>query len=208
MTNLIMVKLRRDLRATWSRLLMMVIAIAVSLTVFGGVLSAWAALGRETSGAYMGTEPASATIVLDQDIDAKQMAAIVAEARERPGVIEATGRTQFTSEVEVNGRLREIPLQVFVAAPDDPMRMATFDVQQGSWPPAPGEVFIRRDSLTLLGVAVGDTLTVTAPGPEPVRLRVADTVYDPSLAPAPQEQTGHGYMSTASLAGSGEQAVM
>ncbi len=46
MTSLMTVKLRRDLRASWSRLLLMVIAIAVSLTVFGGVLFAWAAVGR------------------------------------------------------------------------------------------------------------------------------------------------------------------
>jgi len=204
-----MVKLRRDLRATWPRMLLMVVAIAVSLTVFGAVLIAWAASGRETSRAYLGTEPASATILLDRRIDAGQMAAIAAAAQGRPGVIDATGRTQFTSEsVEVNGRLREIPLQLFAAAPDDPMRMANFEVQQGSWPPSPGEVFVRRDSLTLLDVAVGDIVVVEAPGGQRLRLRVAGTVYDPSLAPAPQQQTGNGYLSTASLAASGEQGVL
>jgi putative ABC transport system permease protein len=97
---------------------------------------------------------------------------------------------------------------VFVAAPDDPMRMAKFEMQQRSWPPSPGEVFIGRDALTLMGVAVGDTVTVETPTGEPVRLRVADTVYDPSLSPAPQEQTGHGYMSAASLPGPGGQALL
>lgn len=208
MTSLLTVKLRRDLRATWSRFVLMVVAIAVSLTVFSGVLFTWSASARETNSAYLSTDPASATILLDRGIDAEQMAAIAAEARNRPGVIEATGRTQFTTQVEVNGRLRDIQLQVFVAAPDDPMRLANFEVQQGSWPPSPGEVYIGRDSLTLLGVAVGDTVVVEMPTGEPVRLRVADTVYDPSLAPAPQEQRGHGYLSTASLATSGEQAVL
>jgi putative ABC transport system permease protein len=208
MTSLLVVKLRRDLRATWSRFLLMVVAIAVSLTVFGTVLYAWGTSGRETEQAYLGTEPASATIVLDQAIDAEEMAVIAAEASTRPGVIEATGRTQFSSEIEVDGRLRDNPLQVFVAAPDDPMRMANFEVEQGRWPPAPGEILIRRDSLTLLDVAVGDTLTVETPDGEPARLRVAGTVYDPSLAPAPQQQTGQGYLSTASLATSAGQAVL
>lgn len=206
MSSLLTVKLRRDLRASWSRFVLMVVAIAVSLTAFGGVLFAWAASGRETSRAYASTEPASATILLDQAIDAEQMAVIAAQARTRPGVIEATGRTQFTGEVEVNGAVRDIPLQVFVAAPDDPMRMATFTVQNGSWPPAPGELLLGEDSLSPLGVAVGDTVTVETPSGEPVRLRVADTVYDPSLAPSPQEQTGRGYLSTASLPGPGGQA--
>jgi putative ABC transport system permease protein len=208
-SGLLTVKLRRDLQASWSRFALMVVAIAVSLTVFGGVLAAWGAMGRESSRAYMSTEPASATILLDKAIDAEQLAAIAAQARSRPGVIEATGRTQFTGEVQVNGRSRELPLQVFVAAPDDPMRMAKFDTQQpGSWPPSPGEIFIGRDSLSLLGVAVGDVVTVQTPGGERVRLRVAGTVYDPSLSPAPQEQTGRGYLSTASLPTSRGQAVL
>jgi putative ABC transport system permease protein len=200
------VKLGRDLRASWSRFALMIIAIAVSLAAFGAVLFAWAASSRETSRAYTSTEPASATIVLDRPVDAGQMAAIAAAARRQPGVIAVTGRTQFTSEsVQVNGRPRDIPLQVFVVAPDDPLRMAKFFPRQRGWPPSAGEVFIAKDSLGLLGVAVGDTVTVTTPSGQPVRLRVADTVYDPSLSPSVQEQTGRGYLSATSLPGPGGQ---
>jgi putative ABC transport system permease protein len=207
-TSLLAVKLRRDLRATWSRFVLMTVAISVSLTVLGAVLFAWSAIRRETERAYLGTEPASATIRFEPAVDADQMAAIAGRAGSRPGVIEATGRTQFTSEVEVNGRPRDISVQVFVAAPDDAMRMATFEVQQGGWPPGPGDILFRRDSLALLDVAVGDTVTVTTPGGEPARLRVASVVYDPSLAPAAQQQTAQAYLSTASLAALGEPAVL
>jgi putative ABC transport system permease protein len=208
MSSLLRVKLRRDLRATWSRFTLMVVAIAVSLIVFGGVLCAWAVMGREAPRAYMSTEPASATILLDQPVDAGRMAAITAQARTRPGIIAATGRTQFTSEVEVNDHPREFPLQVFVATPDDPMQMAKFYPQHRAWPPTPGEIYIGRDSLSLLSVGVGDTVTVKVPSRERVRLRVADTVYDPSLSPSEQEQTGRAYLSTTSLTGSGAQAVL
>ncbi|HSK95928.1 MAG TPA: FtsX-like permease family protein, partial [Euzebyales bacterium] len=208
MTGLLTVKLRRDLRATWSRFLLMVVAIAINLTAFGAVLFAWATSGREASGAYASTAPASATIVLDEGIDAQRMAAVVDAVRSRPQVIEATGRTQLTGAVEVGGRALDIPLQVFVATPDDPLRMATFFPDRRSWPPAAGEVYIGRDGLPLLGVAVGDTLTVETPGGDPLRLRVADTVYDPSLSPSPQEQTARGYLSTASLTTSGEPALL
>ena len=206
MTSLLTVKLRRDLRATWPRMVLMVVAIAVSLTVFSAVLYTWSASRRETSSAYLSTSPASATILLDRAIDAEQMASIAAEARTRPGVIDATGRTQFTSEIEVDRRPRDNPLQVFVAAPNDPMRIANFQVQQGNWPPAPGDILMDRATLTLLDLAVGDTLVAKTPTGESTRLRVAGVVYDPSLAPAPQEQRGHGYLSTASLARIGEQA--
>lgn len=199
------VKLRRDLRASWSRFVLMVIAIAISLTVFGGVVLAWAVSARETGNAYVSTEPASATILLDEPIDAEQMMAIAAAARDQAGVIEATGRTQLDSDVIVNGLPRELPLQVFVATPDDPLRMVKFEMQERSWPPSPGEIFIARDSLGLLGLQVGDTVTIETPNGDPVSLEVADTVYDPSLSPSPQEQTGRGYVSTAALATSGEQ---
>jgi len=210
-TRLLTVKLRRDVRASWTRFALMVLALAATLTVFGATLFAWSTVGRETRGAYVSTEPASATIVLSRPVDASRLAAIAAQARSRPGVLDATARTQFDTPVEVNGQPRDIPLQVFVAAPDDPMRMVRFDLnRQGSWPTAPGEILLGADdSLALLGAAVGDTVTVTPPGADtPVRLRIAGTVYDPSLAPSPQEQRGHAYLSTASLAGVGQPSTM
>lgn len=200
MTSLLAVKLGRDLKAAWPRLTMMVIAIAISLSAFGGVLFAWSASGRETDGAYASTEPASATILLDQAVDADRLAALAAQAAERPDVLVASARSQFTSEATVDGQVREIPLQVFTAGPDDPMRVARFWVDQASWPPAREEIFLGADSLALLGMNLGDTLTLETPAGDPLRVRVAATVYDPSLAPAPQEQTGHGYLSTTALA--------
>jgi putative ABC transport system permease protein len=208
MSSMLTVKLRRDLRATWPRLAMMAVAIAVSLTVFSAVLYAWSTITRETERAYLSTEPASATILLDRGVDAERMRAIAVEARTRPGVLEATGRTQFTGAVQVNGREQDNELQVFVAAPDDPFRMARFQVRPGRWPAAPDEILLGRDSLELFDVAVGDTVVVETPGGEPTRLRVAGTVYDPSLAPAEQEQAGRGYLSTAALAGPGTEPVL
>jgi putative ABC transport system permease protein len=202
------VKLRRDLRATWTRLVMMVVAIAVGLTVFSAVLYAWSTINRETGKAYLSTEPASATILLTRGIDAGQMAAIATEARRRPGVIEASGRTQFTTEIRAGGRELDNQLQVFVAAPDDPLRIARFEVRPGNWPPAREQILLERDSLDLLGLAVGDAVAIQTPSGQPARLRVAGVVYDPSLSPADQEQTGRAYLSAAALAGPGQQAVL
>ena len=208
MRSMLAVKLRRDLRATWPRVVMMVVAIAVGLTLFGAVLYAWSTISRETEKAYLSTEPASATILLDRGVDTEQMAAIAAQARTRPGVIEAAGRTQFTTDVRVDGQDRDNRLQVFAAAPDDPLRIATFEVKQGSWPPAPGEILLGRDTFALLDVTVGDTIAVQTPRSESQQLRVAGAVYDPSLAPAETEQSGHGYLSTAALAGPGQQPLL
>jgi putative ABC transport system permease protein len=206
--SLLAVKLRRDLRATWPRILMMVIAVAVSLTVFGAVLYSWSTIDRETERAYLSTSPASATILLERPVDEAQMAAIAAETRGESRIIDMTGRTQFTTPVQLDGRTLDNQLQVFVATPDDPMRIATFEVEQRSWPPPAGEILLGRDTLELLGVAVGDTMLVETPAGEPARLRVTGVVNDPSLAPADQEQVGHGYLSAASLADSGEPVLL
>lgn len=198
---------------------MMLVAIAVSLTVFGGVLFTWSASDRETEQAYLGTEPASATISFSPGIDAEEMAAIAAQVRTLPGVIEATGRTQFTGRIQDDAGQWQGSLQVFAAAPDDPLRMATFEVQQGSWPPPSGEILLGGGTLDLLDVAVGDRIVVELPvqnprsdqvlvEPEPTPLRVAGVVYDPSLAPADQQRSGTGYLSTASLAALGDDAVL
>jgi len=203
MSGLLRVKLRRDLRASWSRLTLMVIAIAISLTVFGGVVLARAASTRETRDAYTSTEPASATILLDEPVSTEQMADIVEQVRSLPGVIEATGRTQFSSAVVVNGMPRGMPMQLFAATPDDAMRMVRFEITGATWPPSPNEIFVARDALAVLGISVGDTLGVETPSGETIELTVAGTVYDPSLSPAAQEQTGRAYISTAALAASG-----
>ena len=55
MSGMLTIKLRRDLWASWSRFLMMTVAIAVTLTAVGAVLLAWAASARETRSAYMST---------------------------------------------------------------------------------------------------------------------------------------------------------
>lgn len=199
MTRLLAVKLRRDLRASWSRFALMALAIAISLVVFGAVLLAWSGSRRETAAAYAGTEPASATILLDRPVEPARLAELAAAARNRPGVIAATGRSQLDSEVRVGGQVLDIPLQAFVAAPDDPMRLARFSGQNRGWPPAADEIYLAEDSLGLLGVSVGDVLTLEPPGGRPVTVRVADTVYDPSLSPSAQEQTARGYLSTAAV---------
>src|SRR3712207_3642909 len=120
---------------------------------------------------YLSTNPASATLLLEGGLDADQMAAVVAEARKQPGIIDATWRTQFKALVQAeDGGWRPYPLQIFVAAPDDPMRMETFKVEQGNWPPAAGEILLDDGTPELLKKEVGDTIVVQAPNGESASL--------------------------------------
>jgi putative ABC transport system permease protein len=211
MTRLLFVKLLRDLRSVWDRIVLMVLALSVTLIMFGAVLYTWGITGREMPRAYLSTRPASATIWLEEGLDADKMAAIVAEARKQPRIVNVTSRTQLTLQVQQKDG-REAwgpnPLQIFIAMPDDPMEIETFTVEQGNWPPAAGEILIDRSSFELLDLQVGEDVVVQAPNGEPTSLRIRGVVYDPGLAPSFQEQKGHGFLSATSLPTLGQPVVM
>ncbi|MCL5995832.1 MAG: FtsX-like permease family protein [Chloroflexi bacterium] len=209
MTRLLFVKLLRDLRGAWERIVLMILALSITLVMFSGVFYTWGVTGREMARAYLSTNPASATIWLERGLNADEMAAIAVEARKQPGIIDATSRTQFTLQVQQEGGgWGPNPLQIFVAAPDDPMRIENFTVEQGSWPPAAGEILIDRSSFDLLKLEVGEAVVVQAPNGAPTSLRISGVVYDPALAPSFQEQKGHGFISAESLPVLGEPVAL
>ena len=76
MAPLLFVKLLRDMRTIWARILLMIVAMTVTLIVFSGVLYTWGITGREIRRGYLSTNPASGTIWFTGGLDAEQMAAI------------------------------------------------------------------------------------------------------------------------------------
>ena len=171
MTPLLFVKLLRDLRTIWPRIVLMILAMSFTLIVFSGVFYTRGITGREMPRAYLSTNPASATILFEGGLDADQMAVIAAEARKQPGIIDAAARTQFTLQVQQEGGWGPNPLQIFVATPNDSMRIETFTVEQGSWPPAAGDILIDRSSFDLLNLEVGEAVVIQAPNGAPTSLR-------------------------------------
>jgi len=200
MTPLLFIKLLRDLRTIWDRIVLMILALSVALVMFSAVLYIWSVSAREMPRDYLSGSPASATLLLEQGLDANQVAAIAADVRQQPGIINPTLRTQFTLLIqEDDGAWGANPIQYFVIAPDDPLQIESFTVEQGNWPPAAGEILIERSALDLLGLEVGETIVVQSPDGAPTPLRISGVVHTPGLTPAFQEQRGHGFMSTTSL---------
>jgi putative ABC transport system permease protein len=209
MSRLLLVKLGRDLRATSGRVALMVVALTVSLVAFGTILFTRSIVGDQIGVSYTSTDPASATIVLDRGLDQARLAGVRDTVRAQPGVVDATLRGQATVEMLTPaGEPLDDPLQLFVAAPDDPMRIETFKVERGSWPPPPDGVLLERNALDFLHLSVGGSVIVRAPDGRAVPLRIAGVVHDPSLAPAYEEQKGYGYVSTAALPLLGEQPTL
>jgi putative ABC transport system permease protein len=198
-------KLAGDLRAIRGRIILMGVAVGVSLIVFGATLYAGTIVDREFDRGYLSTNPASATLLLDKGIDPSQAAELASTVHTRPGIADAAMRTQFTAQFQPNGgQWSDKPLQVFVTAPDDPMRVARVEMDQGVWPPPPNGILIEREALKFLKLNVGDPLTVKTPAGTPATLTITGVTHDPSLAAARQEQKGYGYVSTTSLPALGE----
>ena len=81
-------KLARDLWNERGRMVLMIVAIAVSLMATSAVLGAYAILTREIAANYLGTRPASATLEMTRPIDSD----LLAKTRAHPLVAEAEAR--------------------------------------------------------------------------------------------------------------------
>jgi putative ABC transport system permease protein len=189
------VKLVRDVWLSRARVAAMVLAIALSVAAVAAFLDARAILGREISRNYLADHPASATLHLSAPVTADD----VAVARARPGVADAVARDTVQARIRV-GNGAWTPLLLFVSAPDDPRRISTVQVEQGTWPPGADGLFLERTALPFLGVRVGERVEVRAPGGPTATLTVTGSVHDAGVAPAAQEHAAYGQVGTTALA--------
>src|SRR5512142_1055928 len=88
-------KLLRDLQTAQGRMIMMVIAIAVSIFGVGTILSAYTILTREISRNYLGTNPASAFLELDRVDDT-----VLQAVKQRPDIQDAEATSWVTARIE------------------------------------------------------------------------------------------------------------
>ncbi|MBI4788916.1 MAG: FtsX-like permease family protein [Chloroflexi bacterium] len=177
---------------------MMVIAISFSLIVFSGMLYARTLVLSNTASGYISTNPASARITLEPGVMPDRTDEFTATAKAEPGVIDATLRQVTNVKLQKeSGGLKS--LQLFVAAAADPMRIATFKIEEGAgWPPPPDGILIERSTLESLKLKVGDKVDVIAFDGRPVQLTVTGSVHDQSLALAGQT-AGVGYIQAGTL---------
>jgi putative ABC transport system permease protein len=198
MTPRLFIKLFRDIQTTWERMVMMVIAISASLIVFSGMWYARTLVLSNTNSGYLSTNPASARITLEPAVMSDQTDEFIAAAKAEPGVIDASMRQVTNVKLQKeSGGLKS--LQLFVAAANDPMRIAAFKTEQGTgWPPPPDGILIERSTLASLNLQVGDQVDVIGFDSRPIQLTVTGSVHDQSLALAGQT-AGVGYIQSNTL---------
>src|SRR5215216_743724 len=178
MTRLLFIKLLRDIQTTWERMTMMVIAISVSLIVFSGMWYARTLVQSNTASGYLSTNPASARITLEPGIMPDKIDEFIAMAKAELGVIDASMRQVTNVKLQKeSGGLKS--LQLFVAAAGDPMRIATFKIEEGTgWPPQPGGILLERSTIDSLKLKVGDTVDILGFDGKPRQLTVTGSVHD------------------------------
>lgn len=188
-------KLVRDVWLARARMASMIIAIAVSVAAVAAFLSARAILDREISGNYLAGNPASATLHLPSGVQAGDVRAATAI----PGITDAVARGSLLARVRVGDGSWK-PLMLFVSDPHDPQRISRVTLEHGSWRTPDRGLLLERTALPYLGVQVGQRVQVRAPGGPEVTLTVTGSVHDAGVAPASQERTAYGHISTDALA--------
>jgi len=191
-------KVWRDLQATRGRMIMMVIAIAVSIFGVGTIVSAYTILTREISRNYLGTNPASAFLELDRVDDS-----LVQAVRQRPDIRDAEATSWIVARIEVKPN-QWLQLLLFVVQDFNAMRIDTFLPESGAWPPPENTLMLEREALKLINAKVGDSLKVQTPNGPLRATTISGSVHDPGLAPAWQEQMVYGYVTPSTLAWLGE----
>lgn len=186
------IKLWRDAVAERGRIVLMLAAIAVSVTAFGTMLGVRDVLKREMARNYLGTSPAHATLEMATDVDERMLA--LARASDRVEAAEAGD--VLAARAEFAGQWRTVLL--FVVDDFNRSRLNRFRLVTGRMPDAVGAALLERTSDGTLQT-LGTRLKLMLPGGKPFALQVSGTVHDPSLAPAWQEQTGYIYIDRATL---------
>ncbi len=195
-------KILRDLQAARGRMVMVVIAIAISIFGVGTMMSAYTILMREVSRNYLGTNPASAYLELDRVDDV-----VVEAVKGQPGIADAEATSWVLARVEVKPNEWR-PLLLFVIKDFDKLRINKFVPEAGAWPPPAQTILFERDALKYINRNIGDVINVQNPNGQKQKILISGSTHDPGLAPAWQGETAYGYITPETLAWLGEDSTL
>src|ERR1700680_2506679 len=139
----------RDFGQESTRTALVVLAIAIGITGFAAVLSAYAVLTRELDKGYLATNPASATLHTDAVDDA--LISAVLDGRD---VSDAAARRDLVGQVNTGSAVWR-NLVIFVVKYYGNVRVNKFVPEQGAWPPATGEMLIERAAFRVARAKIG-----------------------------------------------------
>jgi putative ABC transport system permease protein len=185
-------KVIRDLLGSPLRTLLVVLAIAVGVFMFGVVATAGEVLNRELNKVYMATNPASITMSVSPFGDE-----LVQAVEAMRAVSAAEGRAVTTVSMELSPQ-EWISLHLY-AVDFDEMAISTFSPEQGRWPPERREVLLERSILDLPNYQPGDTIHIETQDGVERSLITAGLTHDISKMPTAYFQEAYGYITLDTL---------
>ncbi len=191
-------KVIRDLQSDSIKYFMLVLAVALGVWGIGTILGSYNVIKREMAVNYLGTQPASATIELEDSIST----GLLDSVRQLPGIKVAERHATVVARMRVEDRW--YPLLLFVVDDFAGKRTNVFRPVSGAAVPAVQSMLVERSAYSVMHAREGDSLLVKTPHGVPYRMKLSGTVHDAGLAPAWQEQAGYGYTTLASLQKLGE----
>ena len=142
--------------------------------------------------------PRHASGVAELVIPGGATADALAIARAQPGITAVAARTSVVAHLRTeSGQWK--PLLLFVDAAGDDRVIATVKVERRALPAPSNGIVLERTALAFLGVNVGDTVEMIAPGGRATSFTISASAHDGGVAPAEQEQTVYGYGTTATM---------
>lgn len=183
-------KIRGDLRSLSGRLALLSFAVGIGVLVLSTISGTASTLLHEMARSYEDTFPATATLELENPVEAGWVEAL----RGKTGILDARAGDSFMVRF-LDGNDQWQPMVLFVVPDLAANRIAVVKPQAGSlWPPRKGNLALERTAFTTFNVKRG----------EPIRLRLGDgsertglldaEVHDPGVAPAYQERTAYAYI--------------
>jgi putative ABC transport system permease protein len=169
-------KVLRDLVNNKSRTLLVVLAIAVGVFAFGGVLMTREIAINSMVSQYRDINSSSISISIpafDEDL--------VRWASRQENVTGAQGRS--VSRVKLLTGQKTLNLDLIAFREIEELRINRVVTEQGSFPPGRREIVIERSSLPLTGAAIGDLITIELPDGRLKELRLVGTVKDLKAIP-------------------------
>lgn len=188
-------KIKRDIQANRSRVLLGSLAIMVASFVLMTVSSSFWVLRREIARDFLETRPQDASLVFGLDSSKN----IVDSLKAIPGIEEAELRQTLEGRIEIAPNVwRRIIL--FVVHDFAEQRINQTFSEGGTQNPAIGEVLIERACLSVAETQMGDNISVLIKGGSKQSLKVSGVVHDPAQAPGWMHSEVFGYIRPETMA--------
>lgn len=199
------IRWRKTLADLWInkiRTLLVVLTLAIGTATLGVIINTRTVLLANMDREYAATNVASASMMVPAGFDDELVEAV----RRMPAVAAADGRRRVNLRLEV-GPNEFLNLDLYALSDFEEMEVNKIQFETGAWPPPDHEILLERSTLglpELVGLQVGDVLTVKTTGDKHRKMKVAGLVQDFTQMPARAEGRAYGYVTLETMAWLGE----